>query len=68
MNVYVFFARVEIFRGLFLRELSALRKSDLSQIIENFKIVRLTSNFLTMLKRVLVTPEISGNFENLDLQ
>ena len=32
--MFTFFARVEIFRGFFLRELSALRKSEASQYEE----------------------------------
>ena len=74
--MFTFFARVELFSRVILARIERAKKVRFclfikvsrEQIIENFEIVRLTSNFLTMLDRVLVTPDINGNFENLDLQ
>ena len=66
VNVYVFckcttFSRVilaRIERAKKVRFCGFIKVSR-EQIIKNFEIVRLTSNFLTMLDRVLVTPDIN---------
>ena len=66
VNVYVFCTCITFSRVILARIERAKKvrfcgfiKVSREQIIKNFEIVRLTSNFLTMLDRVLVTPDIN---------